>query len=87
MEIIASSLQKAGDFFLHAGYMSAAPQPGLEALAGFVMVFAGVCLVGLLALINAFFDRRRTKAIVDLVLISLLVYWLMGCGPPHGHGF
>lgn len=82
MEIIASSLQKAGDFFLHAGYLSAGSQPGFEALAGFAMVFAGGCFVGLLAFINAFFERRRTKAIVDLVLITLLIYWLMGCGPP-----
>lgn len=81
VEIIASSVQKAGDFFLHAGYVSAQGfrtvlVPGTIALAGLIVVLE-FCKS------KAWISDRMAKVIALLFVFFLFI--LAAAFTPHPH--
>lgn len=74
MEIIASSVQKAGDFFLHAGYLSI--QEGYDRLA-LSLVIGGAFWIGAACVLGCCKRKSwisRRIAIYIAIVVSILLF-------------
>lgn len=80
MEIIAASVGKAGDFFLHAGYSSAFADASPELFAVFMIGL--FTLSGAICLLHLLIRDPRIKLFVIAALIAIGM-WMTGCNPPE----
>lgn len=82
MEIFSASLQKTGDFFLHAGYMSS---PTVELGNGLTLLLGGLFVFGVFMVSNAVVQKPQSRLFLYVAIMAAL-YWLLGCARPHGAG-
>lgn len=84
MQIIGASIQKTGEFFLHAGYLSS-PMTQVVTSDSLDLIAGGTFLVGIYFLINFLLEKPKFKFFA-YVLVIFLLYWALGCAIPHGAG-
>lgn len=98
MQIIASSVQKVGESFLHFGYVSADfMQPPVVPYYMLPLLIAGVSFIGVACIFEfcgrRFSIRKRTAAFIAVgvgiifLLIAAVVLTLIPVGPPILYGF